>query len=505
MAAMQVLVKQWCAILAILVAGAPCAAQQKSIARWPQFRGPDGLGVAADQLAYPGRLNPAKNLLWKVKLPLGQSSPCIWGEHVFLTAHDKEANKLEAICLDRRRGALRWRRAAPAKKVERTHSISSPAVPTPATDGERVYVYFGSFGLLCYDFDGKELWSLPLPMPQMRFGTAASPIVVGERVLLNCEYPPTPFLLAVDRRNGKILWKQERLLPSEGYATPLYRPLPDGGEVIVHTPTRLLAYDLKDGRERWWIRLDSVGTGTPVLGDGRIFVNSWYMGGDTDDRVDIPPFAHLLKKYDKDGDGKLSKTEFPRDIYLVKRAQASDLPGANFMAIDYFAGIDKNKDGLVDAREWEGMLEAAGKFAGFGMKVENGLLAIALTGRGDLTKQVAWREKGAVPEVTSPLYYRGRVYMVKDGGIVTCLDAATGTLKFRGRLGPGGSYFSSPVAADGKIYTASRQGTLTILAAGDALRVLSRVDLNEPIMATPALVDGKVYVRTDGHLYAFGK
>lgn len=494
----------WHMALLVSLASAPCAAEERTIPRWPQFRGPAGLGVAVDQTRYPGQIGLKKNLLWKVLLPLGQSSPCIWGERIFLTGFAKDRNQLETICIDRQRGEIRWRQAASAKKIERTHSISSPAVPTPATDGEHVYVYFGSLGLLCYDFDGKLVWSLPLPMPQMRFGTAASPIVVGERVVLNCEFLPTPYLLAVDRRSGKVIWKRERLLPSEGYATPLHRTVPGGDEIVVHTPTRLLGYDLKDGGERWWVRIDSVGTGTPVLGAGRLFVNSWYMGGDADDRVEIPPFAELLKKYDADKDGKLSKAEFPKDIFLVKRAQASDIPGANFMASDYFAGIDKNKDGLVDAKEWEGMLEAAGKFAGIGKKVENGLLAVAPKNQGDVTDQVQWREKGAVPEVTSPLFYRGLVYMVKDGGVVTCLDAASGKLKYRGRLGAGGSYFSSPVAADGKIYVGSRPGTLTIFAAGDKLDVISRADLGEPIMATPALVDGKIYVRTDAHLFAFG-
>lgn len=490
--------------LLISMCGVFSAAQEKTVPRWPQFRGPAGLGVAVGKARYPSRLDPARNLLWKVQLPLGQSSPCIWGEHIFLTGFVKDRNELETICIDRQRGKVKWRRVAPAKKIERTHSISSPAVPTPATDGERAYVYFGSFGLLCYDFSGELLWSLPLPPPQMRFGTAASPIVVGDRVVLNCEFLPTPYLLAVERRSGKLAWKRERLLPSEGYATPLHRAFPGGDEIIVHTPTRLLAYDLKDGSERWWVRIDSVGTGTPVVGGGGIFVNSWYMGGDADDRVEIPPFADLLKKYDADKDGKLSKAEFPKDIYLVKRAQASDVPGANFMASDYFAGIDQDKDGMVDAKEWDGMLEAAGKFAGIGKKVENGLLAVAPSSLGDVTSQVRWREKVAVPEVTSPLYYRDRVYMVKDGGIVTCLDASTGKLKYRGRLGAPGSYFASPVAADGKIYAASRQGALTIFAAGDKLDVLSRADLGESIMATPALADGKIYLRTDSHLHAFG-
>jgi outer membrane protein assembly factor BamB len=478
---------------------------QKTPPRWPQFRGPGGQGIAVDDNRYPAKLDLGKNLLWKLAVPPGLSSPCVWGDHIFLTAYVQEGKQLQTIGIDRRRGVVKWRRMAPAKQMERTHKISSPAAPTPATDGERVYVYFGSFGLLCYDFEGKELWTLPLPMPQMRFGTASSPIVVGERVLLNCEYPPSPFLVAVKATTGQVVWKQERLLPSEGYATALHRPAKGGDEIILHTPTRLLACDLKDGSERWWVRIDSVGTGTPVLGEGRLYVNSWFMGGDADDRVDIPPFTELLKKHDRDQDNKLSKAEFPRDIYLVKRAEAGTLPGANFMAIDYFGGIDKNKDGLVDAKEWENMLETAGKFTGIGKKVENGLLAVVPDGEGDMTGRVAWREKVAVPEVTSPLFYRGCVYMVKDGGIVSCLEAATGRLKYRERVGAGGSYFSSPVAADGKIYTASRQGTLTVLAAGDTFNVLSRLDLGDTVMATPALAEGKLYVRTASHLYALGE
>lgn len=494
--------------LAVLLVGIvvlPVEAQEKMLQpQWPQFRGPRGGGVALDAGRYPSHLNPAENLLWKVALSRGQSSPCVWGDRIFLTAYDKADKRLETIAIDRNTGEVRWRRTAPAKQIERTHNLSSPAVPTPATDGERVYVYFGSFGLLCYDFAGRPLWTRPLPAPQTRFGTGASPIVVDGRVLLNCEFPPKPYLVAADAASGEIVWKQERLLPSEGYATPLYRRSKAGDEIILHTPTRLLGCDARDGAERWWVRLDSVGFSTPVLGDGKIYVNSWMMNADPDDRVDIPPFADLVKKHDADKDGKLSRAEFPKDLYLIRRAEAGDLPGAQFKAIEYFGGMDKNKDGLVDAKEWDLMLEAAGKFAGLGKKVENGLLAVVPGGEGDVTKQVLWREKGAVPEVPSPLFYRGRVYMVKDGGIVTCVDAATGKLVYRDRLGAEGAYFASPVAADGKVYACSRHGTITVFTAGDTFKVLSRVDLNEPILATPALVEGRIYVRTDAHLYAFG-
>lgn len=94
--------------------------------------------------------------------------------------------------------------------------------------------------------------------------------------------------------------------------------------------------------------------------------------------------------------------------------------------------------------------------------------------------------------------------MVKDGGIVSCLNPRTGKLLDRERLGPSGPYFLSPVAGDGKLYAAAMHGTLTVFAAGDAFKILARNDLQEPILATPAIAAGKLYVRTQGHLYAFG-
>src|SRR6266545_3619279 len=153
---------------------------QDAPARWPQFRGPQGRPIAEGAKPLPVHFGPGKHVLWKTPLPLGYSSPCIWDDHIFLTGFDAKAQKLETLCLDRRSGAIRWRRTAPAEKIERVYKVNSPASATPATDGRRVYVSFGSYGLLCYDFEGKELWRRPLPMPRAGFGTATSPIVAGD-------------------------------------------------------------------------------------------------------------------------------------------------------------------------------------------------------------------------------------------------------------------------------------------------------------------------------------
>ncbi len=118
--------------------------------------------------------------------------------------------------------------------------------------------------------------------------------------------------------------------------------------------------------------------------------------------------------------------------------------------------------------------------------------------------EIVWKHEKGVPEVPSPLYYDGRLYSVKNGGMITCLDAKTGAEKYRARLGPGGPYYASLVAGDGKIFASSVRGVVTVFEGRDKLNVLARNDLQERISATPALLDGKVYVRTDKHLFAFG-
>ena len=133
------------------------------------------------------------------------------------------------------------------------------------------------------------------------------------------------------------------------------------------------------------------------------------------------------------------------------------------------------------------------------------MLAIKPGGKGDVTaSHVAWTNTRQVPFCASPLYYDGLVYTVKDGGLLACLDPQTGKpLKFD-RLPAAGSYYSSPVAGDGKLYLLNAQGSLAVIQAGRDWKVLSRSDFGEPVYATPAIADGRIYLRTSGHLYCFG-
>jgi outer membrane protein assembly factor BamB len=168
----------------------------------------------------------------------------------------------------------------------------------------------------------------------------------------------------------------------------------------------------------------------------------------------------------------------------------------------FFAAMDMNKDGQVSKDEWA----LISKMITQPLPAPSGLLAIRLGGEKDVTaSSVVWKDPRAVPEVPVPLVYQGRVYTVTNGGTVSVFEKASGKLVYRSRLGAGGLYYASPVAAGGHVYFASGEGVVTVIRAGDMLEAVAHNDFGEPIFATPAIVDTKIYVRTTMHLYAFGQ
>jgi len=448
---------------------------------WPQFRGPNSSGVA-DGDAPPVYFGPSSNVLWKIELASGSSSPCIWGDRIFLTAFDKGA--IETLCVDRRDGTIRWRQRAPAEKIEPNHALGSPAASTPATDGQRVYVYFGSFGLLAYDLDGKEQWRKPLIPPVVEFGAGTSPILANDRLILVCDQDLGSYLQAIDTRTGKTLWKTERPEFRRSFATPFVWRHDGEEELVVPGSIWLKSYNLKDGSERWtYSGTSRVACSSPTASDSLLFSASWNIGGDEGARIKMPPFDESAREYDKNKDGKFTVDELP-----------------NGPVRERFSQMDVNKDGVVTPEEWQDMAEM---FARAG----NAVLAIRPGGHGDITKtHLAWKTTRSLPYVSSPLYYGGRLYTVKNGGLLSCYDARSGKPMYQDeRVDASGDYYASMVAAGGKIYVASQNGLVLALEAGDILTVLARNDLGERITATPAIVDGKLYLRTAGRFYAFGK
>ncbi len=474
-------------------------------ASWPQFRGPDGAGIAAAEANPPAQFGPAKAVLWNTPLPAGHGSPCIWSNRIFVTAFDKDTNKLELIALDRATGKIAWRQAAPAAAIETVHAISSPATSTPLSDGQHIYVYFGSFGLLAYDWNGKSVWQYPLPLSNSPYGSGTSPVLAGDLIVLTRDYPPEPEFLAVSRQDGKLAWKVPLpLLKRPGPMTAHSTPAIWKDQVILHRPGDVSGYSLKDGARRWWVNLTTQGTSTPVVTADAVYVTAFSITGEPDSIPEYPPFSDLLQKYDRNHDGKLSRDELPdNDVFLVKRVGVADnVPGAHFTLKLFFRMVDANHDGFVEEKEWTAMSTLVRMFKAN----DYGLTAITPGGEGDRTSSaVLWQEHRGVPEVPAPLSYHGRVYMIANGGVASCVDSKSGKLLFRGRVGAPGAYYASPVAAGGKIFVASSDGVVTTLAEGDTLNVLANNDLGEPVFGTPALIGPAVYVRSLHHLWAFQK
>jgi outer membrane protein assembly factor BamB len=429
----------WIALLTIiLLSSLPVTAQQGAKVWWPQFRGPNSSGLGGGKP--PIHFGPDQNVRWKTTVGPGLSSPIIWEKRIFLTEFDPAKRQLTTLCIDRRTGKILWRRSVAPEQIEKVHEISSPAGSTPVTDGVRVYVYFGSYGLLAYDMNGNLKWERRFPNPENPYGAVASPIIAGDLLVLNHQGKDA-YLLGVNRRDGRTVWKTDRSMFQYGWSTPVHWRHDGIDEIVVlggdfKPDQRLMAYNLADGAERWWVGgLPPCGKSTPVIGGGLVFLAA-------------------------------------PDIILETAAETRNPE----RAAEFYA---KNAARVT---------------------------AVRPGGKGEVSQtNIAWSERKGVPGVPSPLYYNGRLYTFQNGGIVFSRVAKTGELVYSGRLGAPGYYYSSPVAADNKIYIASQEGVVVVLEDGEQLKVLATNKLDGAILATPALADENIYVRTENHLYAFGK
>ena len=169
---------------------------------WPQFRGVNSAGVAQTQ-QIPQEFGVDKNLKWQLEMLPGHSSPCVWGDHLFLTSVDAENSTLETWSIHSNDGTIHWRKKIVVDKIEKGHPSFSPASSTPATDGARVVSYFGSYGLVCYDLEGEVLWEYRMPLAESFGGSASSPTIVGDKVVFGRFTKNDHFLMAVDKFTGE--------------------------------------------------------------------------------------------------------------------------------------------------------------------------------------------------------------------------------------------------------------------------------------------------------------
>lgn len=456
------------------------ALQISSAADWPQFRGPNAKGVSSTT-GLPVEFGPTKNVIWKTALPPGHSSPVLSEDRIWVTAF--EDAKLFVICLDRATGRILWRREVPRPRTQELHKSNSPASPSVATDGRNAFAFFTDFGLISYGPDGEERWRLPLGPFNNPFGMGSSPVLAGGKVIQVCDSETGSFMVAVDQRTGKLAWRVERPEMTRGFSTPvLYRPPGGKLQALVPGTNRLIAYDVASGAEVWWVRgLTWQLKPTPVIDGDTAYVLGWAGGADEGNQADLPEYEAMLAAHDANKDGKLSPQE-TGDPRMEKDFKESDF----------------DKDGVWSKREWD---LYRGKRAAI-----NSVMAVKLGGRGDMTAtNILWRYTKSLPNVPSPLVHDNVVYLMKEGGIFTALDAKTGALLKQGRLqGAMDFYYSSPIAADGKIFTASQAGHVSVIRPGKDWEVLALNDMDDEVYATPAPVDGRLYLRTRNALYCFG-
>ena len=398
-------------MILMMLYGDLCAAD------WPQFRGPTGQGIAT-QKNLPLEWDGQKNVAWKKPMPGGWSSPILYKGRLYLTASasaEDGEQKLRAICMSALDGEIIWNRAVfdQAFNAPQIHKKNSDASPTPFIDGDQLFVHFGHQGTACLDLDGKVLWTNRKLAYKPVHGNGGSPIIVDDKLIFSCDAAKEPFVVALNRKTGKVAWKTMRGIEGKkhfSFSTPLLITVEGRKQVITPGSDAVFAYDPTDGKPIWHVRYKdgySV-VPRPVYGHGLVFVCT---------------------------------------------------------------GFDRPK-----------------------------LLAIDPTGNGDATNtHVKWETGKGAPHTPSLLLVGDELYSVADRGIVSCLDAKTGEVHWSERVK--GQFSASPVYADGKIYLQSENGTGFVLAAEKQFRVLATNVMDERSLASYAIGDAAIYLRTSEHLY----
>ena len=394
---------------------------------WPQFRGAHQ-GVSTET-GLPLRWSAGSGLAWKVRLPgPGHSSPIVWGDRIFVTAFEPRgamgnliwwrSGRLLVVCLEARSGRVLWQHEVAVREVEKLHSSNAPASPTPVTDGQRVYAYFGSFGLVALDFQGRRVWEKALgPFPN-DWGSASSPILHGNLLLLNCDSDgDDDYLLAVDKATGRTVWKAARTGATRSWPTPMVWSEGGGDQIVMSGSGRVKAYDPKDGRELWSVEgLTTWVTPTPVAAHRLPYVASNGPGGNV--VMAIRPGGHgnvtgthVAWRYDKAAPYSSSPVVVGDHLYTVKNG-----------------GVMTCFDARSGAVQWQERLPARGSY------------------------------------YASLVAGEGRVYALSEEGEATVVEAAK-TFKVLGTGALGERTMATPAISGGRLFIRSDE-TLFAIAGG---------------------------------------
>ncbi|MHB9008427.1 MAG: outer membrane protein assembly factor BamB family protein [Limisphaerales bacterium] len=502
--------------LAVFLLVAPTASgvfARADSTHWNQFRGPNGSGIGHD-FKPPAHL-VADQATWKTALPPGKSSPVLWGDRIFVTG--VENGRFATLALNASTGEVLWKRLAPEVSLEQVHAANSPAASTPCADADAVYVYFGSYGLLCYDRDGQERWKKAISTPQSMYGVATSPILYERRLILvlddDADLPGSQLsrskVVALDTATGEPVWETPRPYHRGAWSTPMIWRHAGGSDLVVLGNGRVYGYQPETGREEWYVNgFAREPVSVPVAGDEALYVSVAMQGGRGDAQLDPEPFWTAMLPFDRNGDGRIGRDEITKDFTLPFRPELP--PGHPGFGLplpeepakrearqsELFGWRDKNQDGFWTREEF-----LADMSVGRG---QPNLAAIRPGGKGDVTgSHVSWNLRSGIPEIPSPVFHAGRLYLVRDGGVLSCIRTDTGAVVYRERLGAPGQYSASPIIANGQVFLCSAKGVITVVNGGDTFAVRHQVDLHAAVVATPAMDRDSLYVRAGDSLLAF--
>ena len=314
---------------------------------WPRWRGPSGQGLATGT-GYPDTWSPTQGVLWKTPVPgTGNSSPIVWGDHIFVTSSYEGGRKLSLLAYRRSDGRLLWETPAPAGRTDSgAHYKNGHASSTPATDGRLVYVLFGARGLFAFDFTGKLAWQRDLGPMDAYHGAAGSPLLYRDRIVLYQDQFSGSFIAAFDTRTGRELWRTRRDA-SVGWGTPIAIRAGQRDEIIVNGQQHVTSYDPITGRELWRCGGTTYEViPTPVVGYGMVFCSSGRAG---------PTLA--IKP---GGSGDVSRThlawESPRGSPFVP---SPILYGEQLYMINDMASIVTSLSATTGQSLWQGRLGVA--------------------------------------------------------------------------------------------------------------------------------------------------
>jgi outer membrane protein assembly factor BamB len=469
---------------------------------WPQFRGPNCSGISDSKIRLPTKFSATENVRWLANLGDGIGSPVVAAGRVFVSAMTAD-DTISLFAFDAVTGQKVWQRDWSTGPLAEIHKTNSHASTTPAADAERVYFYFSTLGLIAVNAaTGQDVWRQELPTPffVFKWGPGTSPVLYRNLVIMCQDDDLFPAIYAFDKATGKIRWRDDRLDMAVNYSHPVVCHANDRDDIVVAGTGMLIGYDPDSGRRRWRAKVLLRNTKTtPVVVDGVIYVsaqsggiaNQWIVS------VDRAPTGN--------NDNKLDKAEIQAFVGLQK------IPEAFFTKT--FGRGDVNHDGVLEGRELDLAFLHPDNFAGVDFTVagenasEQTILAVRGGGEGDVTQShLLWKHKTKYTDhIVSPLVSDGRMLLIKEGGISTVFETSGGTpLRGPARVGAGGSYFASPVLGDGKIYLAGENGTVVVLRNSASYGELARNDMGESILATPAIADGNLLIRTRTKLFCVG-